>query len=440
MSANGDPGLAPFYVLERTRAGLPGLADLDAEVRRELSSLALPPARLRGRRIAVTVGSRGVASVAEIARAICAWLKEQGATPFVFAAMGSHGGATAEGQRAILASYGVMEEFVGAEIRSAMETVSLGRTPEGFEVFMDRNAFESDGVVVMNRVKPHTAFAGRVESGLSKMMAVGMGKIDGAAEFHRQACRAGYEPVLRAMRSSVLESGRILCGVAVVENEFHQVAAIRAAIPETLVAREEEALALAKTLVPRLPFSEIQVLIVDELGKNISGSGMDTKVIGRGFRFDLAHRPEPVEGAVPSAESPAIRLIYARSLTPESGGNALGVGMADLIHERLYRAIDLKKMYLNAITSMNPMMVRLPIHLPTDLEALRYALGILGSPAREEQRVVWIRNTVALDRIRVTSALAAEARAAKSGPLADWRVAPEPREVELDAEGNLLRE
>ena len=259
MTSNGDLGLAPFRILERTRAGLPGLNDLDAEIRRELSSLALMPSKLRGRRIAVTVGSRGVARVAEIARAICSWLKEQGAKPFVFPAMGSHGGATAEGQRAILTSYGVTEEFVGAEIRSAMETVSLGRTPEGFEVFMDRNAYESDGVVVMNRVKPHTAFAGRVESGLSKMMAVGMGKIEGAAEFHRQAARqlTGYEPVVRAMAGQALASGKILCGLAVVENEFHQVAAVRASLPETLVAREEEALALARQLVPRLPFPKI---------------------------------------------------------------------------------------------------------------------------------------------------------------------------------------
>jgi lactate racemase-like protein len=425
MSSNGDLGLAPFHILERTRAGLPALSALGAEIRRELASLALPAERLRGRRIAVTVGSRGVARVAEIARAICGWLKEQGARPFVFPAMGSHGGATAAGQGAILTSYGVTEEFIGAEIRSAMETISLGRTPEGFEVFMDRNAYESDGVVVMNRVKPHTAFAGRVESGLAKMMAVGMGKIEGAAEFHRQACRKGYETVVLAMGTHALRSGKILCGVAAVENECHEVAAIRASPPETLMAREEETLALAKTLVPRLPFPQIQLLIVDELGKNISGSGMDTKVIGRGV-------------AMPAADSPEIRLIYARGLTPESGGNALGVGMADLIHERLYRAIDLEKMYLNAITSMNPMMVRLPIHLPNDREALRYALGILGSPRPREQRLVWIRNTLALDGMRVTSALASEVRGAKTGALAGWRVAPEQLEARLDAEGNLV--
>jgi lactate racemase-like protein len=425
MPSNVDLGLAPFHILERTRAGLPGLADLNAEIGHELTRLALPPAKLAGRRIAVTVGSRGVARVAEITRAICAWLKDQGAMPFVFPAMGSHGGATAEGQRKILEDYGVTADFVGAEIRSSMETVSLGRTPEGYEVFMDRNAFESDGVVVMNRVKPHTAFAGRVESGLSKMMAVGMGKIEAAAEFHRHACRAGYEPVVRAMAGRALASAKILCGVAVVENEFHEMAAVRAALPETLVAREEEALALSKTLVPRLPFPRIQMLIVDELGKNISGSGMDTKVIGRG----VALAPD---------EAPKIQLIYARGLTPESGGNALGVGLADLIHERLYRAIDLKKMYLNAVTSMNPMMVRLPIHLPSDREALHYAIGILGSPRSEEQRIVWIRNTLAMNRIRVTSALAAEARAAKSGALAGWQGAPEQLAARLDTEGNLV--
>ena len=432
MAFNGDLHLADFHILERIRAGSACLPDLDEAIRRELSALGLPSQKLRGRRIAVTVGSRGVARVAEITRAICAWLKAEGAAPFVFPAMGSHGGATAEGQCKILEDYGVKADSVGAEIRSSMETVSLGPTPEGYQVFMDRSAFESDGVVVMNRVKPHTAFAGRVESGLSKMMAVGMGKIEGAAEFHRHACRAGYEPVVRAMAGGVLATGKVLCGVAVVENEFHEIAAVRAALPETLVAREEEALVLSKTLVPRLPFPQIQMLIVDELGKDISGSGMDTKVIGRG----VALAPD---------EAPKIQLIYARGLTPESGGNALGVGLADLIHERLYRAIDFQKMYLNAITSMNPVTVRLPIHLPTDREALRYALGILGSPRPEEQRIVWIPNTLALQRIAVSSALASEIHPPEpNGPrrargLADWRLDSVARPMRWDASGDLLR-
>jgi hypothetical protein len=418
VSSNGFP-LSEFWILERNQPSLPAIGDIAGEVGRSLSALQFPAERLRGRRIAITVGSRGIASLREVVRAVCAWLKAQGATPFAFPAMGSHAGATGSGQLEFLAGYGVTPEFIGAEILSSMETVSLGRTAEGIEVSTDRNAWEADGVVVLNRIKPHTAFSGKIESGLMKMMAVGMGKIRGAQEIHRASRRLGFEAAIRAVAGQVLASGKILCGLGLVENELHQLAAIRAARPEEIAGVEEQTLEMARRLVARLPFSELDLLVVDEMGKNISGSGMDTKVIGRGAET----RP---------GEAPAIRLIYVRDLTEESGGNALGVGMADLIHERLYRKVNLEKTYVNVRTSLNAPMARLPMFFPADRAALDFALAALGSPDAGRQRIAWIRSTLAVNRFAISAGLSDEA-----SRLDGWHVSRDPFRAEFDAAGNL---
>jgi hypothetical protein len=419
MATHGQSPLAALHLLERVAPSVPALGDLEREIHHALAGLALPPERLRGRRIAVSVGSRGIANLREIVRAICNWLKSQGALPFVFPAMGSHGGATAEGQRKILEGYGVTSDQIGAEIRSSMATVQLGRTPEGFEVYMDRNAWEADGVLVFNRIKPHTDFSGKNESGLMKMLAVGMGKEEGARETHRWGWKFGFEHVIRSMSDVTLASGKILAGLAVVENEMHQICSVRAARPENLIAEEQDLLWLARPLVPRLPFSKLHLLIVDELGKNISGTGMDTKVIGRGVELQ-------------PGESPEISLIYVRDLTAESGGNAVGIGLADVIHERLFRKIDFQKTYLNSRVSLNPVPSKLPMHLASDEDALDLLLGHLGRPEPEEQRVVWIRNTLSLNRLLISAPLRHDA-----GKLAGWRLAPQEVRPQFDAEGNL---
>jgi len=427
MALNGSTltdahvALPSFRYLERISASLPALADLPAGISGALSALSLAPAELRHRRIAVAVGSRGIARLADIARGACGWLAAQGALPFVFPAMGTHGGGTAEGQRKILEDYGVTPEYVGAEIRSDMATAQLGATPEGFQVFMDRNAWGAEGVVVINRVKPHTDFSGSIESGLLKMMAVGMGKVEGARECHRWARRYGHEKVIRSMSARVLASGKILGGLAVVENELHEICAVRASRPERIVAMEQKTLQTARPLVPQLPFSELDLLIVNELGKNISGAGMDTKVIGRGVELEDNE----------ARRAPQIRLIYVRDLTPESAGNAIGIGLADLMHERLYRQIDLDKMYLNARTSLNPPVARLPMALPSDREALDFALGALGAPDPGAQRVAWIRNTLNLERVAVSERLAGDAAS-----LRGWCLAPEVYTPRFDAAGN----
>jgi hypothetical protein len=419
MSTNAHIPLCNFRILERTEPSLPGLTDLPQQIASALEALVLPAERLRNKRIAVAVGSRGIASLAILVKGLCDWLRRQGALPFVVPAMGSHGGATAEGQQKVLAGYGVTPELLGVDVVSSMETVSLGATPEGFRVFMDRHAWEADGVVALNRVKPHTDFSGKIESGLLKMLAIGMGKAEGALECHHWSWKFGHEKTLRAVAGKVLASGKILAGVAVVENEFHQIAALRAARAANMVAVEEACLEMARPLVARLPFPKLDLLIVDELGKNISGTGMDTKIVGRGV--ELA-----------PGEAPAIRLIYARDLTAESNGNALGVGLADAMHERLYRKIDLEKMYANARTSMNPPMPRLPIFWPSDREALDWLLGALGSPEPAEQRVAWIRNTLDLNRIAASERLAREAPV-----LPGWQFLPESRAPQFDSAGNL---
>jgi len=419
MNSNANLPLTPFHFLERIAPSRRPLDDPGAAIQERLAGLALAPEKLRGRRIAVTVGSRGIATLPEIVRTICGWLKAQGAQPFIIPAMGSHGGGTAEGQLQVLTGYGITEAAVGAEVRSAMETLQVATTPHGFPVLADRLAWASDGIVVMNRVKPHSDLAGGVESGLLKMMAIGLGKRQGAAEGHKQFWKYGFEPTIRAVSAKILESGKVLFGVAVVENEMHAIADVRAALPEGIVAAEESALALARALMPRLPFCRLDLLIEDEMGKNISGAGMDTKVVGR------------ASGMAPG-DGPAISVIFARDLTKESGGNAVGVGNADLIHERFYQKIDLQKTYLNALTALHPSGARIPMHLPSDRAALDLALGHLGSPDPSEQRCVWIRNTLSLNRLAISPLLREEIDSPQH-----WRWDENSFAAEFDTAGDL---
>lgn len=411
--------LSSFYFLERHGPSRPAIAGLPTAVQKQLQQLELPPEKMSGRSIAVAVGSRGIASLQEIVRTVCTWLKAQGALPFIVPAMGSHGGGTAEGQRQILAGYGVTREGVGAEVRSCIETVQVAKTPQGFPVFADRLAWESDGVVVINRVKPHSDLSGNIESGMLKMMAIGLGKREGAAEGHKQIWKYGFETTIRAVSGRILESGKVLFGVAIVENESHAVADVRAALPQNIVPVEESAIVLARELMPRLPFAQFDLLIVDEMGKNISGAGMDSKVIGR------ARRMAPGDGA-------DIGVIYVRDLTDVSGGNATGVGHADLIHERLYRKIDFTKLYANVRSSLNPQGGRLPMYLPSDREALGMALGSLGSPEPEAQRCVWIRNTLTLNRLAISPALRSQIIAPEK-----WHLSESPFTAQFDPAADL---
>jgi hypothetical protein len=419
MNQNHHLPLSDFYFLERKSPSRPPLADLESSVQARLAGLGLASEELRGRRIAVGVGSRGISRLQEIVRALCGWLKAQGAEPFIFPAMGSHGGATAEGQRQVLATYGITEAGVGAGVVSSTETLQAATTPQGFPVFADRHAWESGGIVVVNRVKPHSDLIGKIESGMLKMLTIGLGKREGATEGHKQFWKFGFEPTVRAVSAKILESGKVLFGVAIVENEFHAVAEVRAALARDMVAVEESAITLARALMPRLPFRRLDLLIEDEIGKNISGAGMDSKLVGR------------ARGMAPG-DGPDISLIYARDLTDASGGNGIGVGIADLIHERLYRKVDLQKTYVNALAALNPRAGRVAMHLPSDRAALDFAFAHLGSPDPPAQRSVWIRNTLSLNRIAISPLLREEIESPQH-----WRLAEKPFPAEFDAAGDL---
>jgi hypothetical protein len=412
--------LASFRYLTKLSPAIPAISDLEGEVSRKLAGLGLSPEALAGRRIAVTAGSRGIATLKEILRAACSWLREHNASPFIFPAMGSHGGATAQGQKHVLESYGVTEEYVGAPILSSMETVRVTQSARGSQVYVDRNAWEADGVLVLNRVKPHTGFSGKIESGLLKMIAVGMGKQKGAEEVHRSVRKWGYEEAIRDVSAATLATGKILCGLAIVENEWHQVCQLHALRPQDLASEEEAILRAARALTPRIPLPAVRLLIVDQLGKNIAGTGMDTKVIGRGV-------------ATAPGDAPAIDLIYVRDLTPETEGNAVGVGFADMVHDRIHRKIDLQKTYVNARTSLNVSSVRLPICFPSDRAALEFALDSLATARPEEQSIVWIRSTVELNRLAISDPLAVTA-----ARLEGWELSSEAFEPRFDDAGDLI--
>lgn len=421
MGTNGNHHLtlSGFHFLERKGPSRPAIADVAGSVRANLDGLGVAVDKLHGRSIAVAVGSRGIANLQSIVRAVCDWLKARGANPFVFPAMGSHGGGTAEGQRQVLAEYNITQAGVGVEVRSDIETLQVATTPQGFPVFADRNAWNSDGIVVVSRVKPHSDFVGRVESGILKMLAIGLGKREGAAEGHKQFIKCGFEATIRSVAAKILESKKVLFGVAVVENESHDIADVRAAVPENMIEVEEASIALARELTPRLPFNRLDLLIVDEMGKNISGAGMDTKVIGR------------ARGEAPGV-GPDITVVFARDLTEQSGGNAIGVGNADIIHERLYRKVDLQKTYVNCLTALNPVGGRIPMHMLTDRAALDFALGHLGNPDAATQRCVWIQNTLSLNRFAISPRLRNEVDSPQN-----WRLSEGKFEATFDAEENL---
>ncbi|MEM9184990.1 MAG: DUF2088 domain-containing protein [Planctomycetota bacterium] len=377
------------------------IADPAAAVRERLDALGIdPPAGA----VALTAGSRGIANIALILRTCGEWLRERGASPFVVPAMGSHNGGTAPGQRAMLEGLGMTEAALRMPIRSSMDTVRIGEVPFG-PVFMDRYAYEAACVLVVNRVKRHTSFGGppfgtHAESGLAKMMSVGLGKTEGARTFHEAPTE--LKPAhLDGMTSRVLATGKIWAGLAILEDGYDQTAELHAVAPADLQLREFELLAhYVDTYFPRLPFDDINVLVVEQIGKNFSGTGLDTNVIGR---RGLADAPDP--------ESPRINAIAALSLSPESQGNAIGVGLCDVITQRLRDAIDVEKTRLNATVAGGLAKAEVPLVLPDDRAVLEWLRSQFG-----EERWVVIPNTLRLDTLRVSRDLAAVVAAGEESP------------------------
>ena len=405
------------------RQNLPrrGLADVSRAVRAEMESAAWTRAVAPGSRIAVGVGSRGIANIDVIVKAVVDFWKSRRAAPFIIPVMGSHGGGTAEGQRAVLAHYGITEETMGAPVVSSLDVVKVGRTPEGIDVSMDKAAWEADGVMICSRVKWHTGFEGKLESGVHKMMAIGLGKWEGARRYHAWGVRLGLEAVLRAVGKTMLDTGKMLGGLAILEDAHHQTAEVHALGAAGMVAREEELLARVKSWKAGIPVKELDLLIVDEIGKNISGSGMDTKVINRSWMGRNCWPGLPV-----------IQRIYARGLTPHGGGNAIGIGFCDVIHDRLYAGVDFQKTWINAFTASSTIGSMCPPHFPTDRECLTKILATCGRLNAAECTVAWIRNTMELSEMRVSENLLDELRA---NPQIE--VVSEARPFAFDAEGQL---
>jgi hypothetical protein len=391
------------------------ITDVPGEVRRQLAGAKLAQRVKPGSRIAVTAGSRGIANIAAIVGAVVEELKSAGALPFVVAAMGSHGGATAEGQRAVLAEYGISEESMGCPILSDISPVPLGCTSSGAAVFMDRNAHDADGVVVVGRVKPHTSFRAPVESGLCKMMAVGLGKQPGAESMHQ----AGLTGVVEEAGRVILATGKIILGLAIVENAYEQTFLLEAVPPELIPERDRDLLKLAAGLLPRIPFDPLDLLVVDWMGKNLSGSGMDYNIIG------LWRRVEGVE------RRPIFKYITVLNLSPESGGNAIGVGAADFTTRRLFNQIDFQKTYMNALTASAPGAAKIPVVLENDREAMSVALKTANPPGMP--RLVRIHSTLHLADYHISPALLEEAR---SYP--DLEIVGPAQDMRFDTAGNLI--
>lgn len=378
------------------------IADIPAEVHRQLAQSNFASKVRPGGSVAIGVGSRGIVNINVIARAIVDYWKSVGREPFIFPAMGSHGAATAEGQADVLAHYGITEATMGCPIRSQLEVVSLGRTADGIEAFMDRLAFESDGVMMAGRVKWHTDFVGGIESGLFKMMAIGLGKFAGAKMYHAEAYRHyGLEHVIRTVGRQVLASGKVLGGIAILEDANHATARLAAVPAETMEKDEEELLALVSQWKARIPVKELDILIVDEMGKHISGAGMDTKVINRSVWGESNCFPD----------LPLIRRVFARELGEMSYGNAVGIGLADMVTDRLVASVNWNTTHINSITANSITAIRTPMHFATDRECLEKLALSCGVFEPSALKIARIRNTMLLDVLELSETLRDEVEA-----------------------------
>ena len=412
--------LLPRFFRLKQNFDTPSVADPAATTRDALAQLPASKYIRRGMTVAVTAGSRGISNYDLIVKTVCEELKKSGAEPFIVPAMGSHGGATDAGQLDVLAKYGITEQAMGVQIRSSMEVVELGRTGE-FVVYQDRHAAGADAIVLVNRIKLHTDFHGPIESGLMKKAAIGLGKQKGAHQYHQATVRASHAKALLALGREVLRLSKIAFGVGILENPMHETARI-VAVPAAVMEQEEMKLVhLAGQLMPRLPFDEIDLLIVDEIGKNLSGSGMDTNVIRR-----------ETNGSFVTGGPNAVRRIYVRSLHPHSYGNAVGMGLADFVHDRLLRAMDAQATQVNAITALMPANARVPLHFPTDREALDVALQTTGVPPGLT-KAVWIKNTLSCQHMLATEALLEEVRGRP-----DLALESDLHPLEFDARGDLV--
>ncbi len=372
-----------------------------------------------GMTIALGVGSRGIANIAEAVKQTVAELKALGAQPFVFPAMGSHGGATAEGQHQVLTDYGVTEAYIGCPVRSSLEVVELGRV-DGMPVYMDKLASQADGFAFVCRIKPHTNFRAPIESGIVKMMTIGMGKITGATELHTFGMDMFGELLPKAARF-IMSKKQFLFGVGMVENAADETALIEVVPAEQLWEREPVLQQKAKDFMARICFDEVDVLVIETMGKNISGSGFDPNITGRNSRF------------IDWDMKPLVKKIVVLGLTPETHGNATGLGLADVITMRLYKEVDVTKTYTNVIASTYLDGAVIPMVMNTDEDAIRLAVKTVVRVKPQDCRIVRIRNTLELIDIHVSEPMLAQVKANPQ----QFEIVGQPEPFKFDAKGVL---
>lgn len=422
IGQNGDRRFPPIARVRQIARG-PEVVDAPEAVARAVRESKIASRVRPGGSIAVTAGSRGIVGIDAITRAVVDTLKSLGFAPFVVAAMGSHGGGTSDGQRALLAEFGVTEGTMGCPVRTEMETVTLGTNGFGLPIKFDRNAYEADGIVVVNRIKPHTSFTGRYESGLLKMLAIGLGKREGAAQVHKLGL-PGLRRMVPEVGGFLLENTRVALAIGLLENAEERTARVVGIEPEELLGVEPRLLDEARTLMARLPFDQIDILIVGELGKNYSGTGLDPNVIGR----------QRVE-TMPDLPRPVVTRLAVLDISTESHGNALGIGLADLTTDRVVRNLDPTPMRVNSMTSNLLTRARVPLSLPDDRELFRVAFDTCWRLDWSEARAVIIPNTLELATLWVSEPLLAEARADPK-----LRVEGDLTSIPFDEDGSLDQE
>ena len=392
---------------------------IPALVREQLSRPEIACSFKPGMEVAITVGSRGIANIALITKSIADTLKSFGVTPFVVPAMGSHGGATAEGQRGVIEAYGVTEDYIGCEIRSSMETVQIGQTANGRPVRIDKFASEADGIIVCGRVKPHTGYRGPYESGIMKMMAIGLGKQYGAEIIHADGF-GHFKEYIPLYGNAILDNAKVICGLALLENAYDQTREIVSLTPQEIRDKEPELLMRAKSYMPRILFDDCDVLVVDRMGKNISGDGMDPNISGR--------FPTPYADGGINAQRVAVL-----ALTEESHGNACGIGLADCTTRRLFEQMELEQTYPNAITNTVVGEMKIPMIMENDRLAVQVALKSCNEIDRARPRIIHIHTTLEMERIEISEGMLDEART-----VPNIEILGEPAPFPFDENGNLF--
>ncbi len=400
----------------------PRLDDVAGDVERRLALLDLGQQVRSGDTVAIAAGSRGIANLAVVLRVIVDHLRALGAEPFIVPAMGSHGGATAEGQAQILRSYGVTDDAVGCAVRASMEVTEIGRSTLGFPIVTDALAFGADHLVVCNRVKPHTLFTGPIESGLTKMLMIGLGKQVGAANYHRAIADLGWTTVVDEVAPILLDRHHLLAGVAILERSDDQTAQVEVLAPDQILGTEPQLLARARAWMPRLPFPAADLVLIDRIGKDISGAGLDVNVVGR--------KDAPHEGH--HGPGPHVRYVAIRGLTPATHRNAVGLGLAELCRTRIVREMDVATTRLNALTALDLPAAMVPLDYETDREILDVALDLIGLRAPQEGRILWIPDTLHLQNVWCSEAYLADATGRD-----DLEILSEPAALPFDPHGNL---